>query len=255
MINANNLKQIDFITTNIIDIQQNLPLHDSVLYDLFSEKDFRTYISDIKREVRNSYEYHKLIKYLRLDMDMNRCSFFNAVNNIESLNIKIEIHHSPFTLDDICVIVFNKRYFFNEDISTHLVAKEVILLHYLLLVGLIPLSETVHQLVHNGYLFVPPNFVMGDYNNFKKLYEPYIEEDMLDALNSAENFGKLYIESIYNSDLLKENNIYINGEGVYSLPPMENVINCINDRITSIKNNNYIAPTEYNSTTCPVHFL
>ena len=83
---------------------------------------------------------------------MNKCSFYENVSNIDSNDIKIEIHHEPISLYDICIIVYNKRNFFHENLSELL--KEVMLLHYKLLIGLIPLAETVHELVHNKYLFI-----------------------------------------------------------------------------------------------------
>ena len=93
-------------------------------------------------------------------MDMNQCSFLQVSNN-DAYKIKIEIHHYPFTLYDIVCIVYKKRVANYESLDVEMIAKEVTMLHYKLLVGLIPLSVTVHQLVHEGKLFIPVQNVLG----------------------------------------------------------------------------------------------
>jgi hypothetical protein len=57
-----------------------------------------------------------------------------------------------------------------------LIAEEVLRLHYENLVGLVPVSKTAHQLIHNTEkLFVPLNMVYGNYGKFLEKYDKYIE--------------------------------------------------------------------------------
>lgn len=176
-------------------------------YDLYDEKEFKKYINDIERIVRNSREYKVYIQYLRNYMDMNTSLFSPNVTNSQTTKIKIEIHHTPFTLFDITMTVFNKRSRCGESLNVFLVAKEVAYLHYFLYVGLIPLSKTEHKLVHNQSLLVPLDKVLGRYKEFIEMYredipidamERYeIYQDMTDHYNYEENTKILSIEPTY----------------------------------------------------------
>lgn len=221
---------------NIIKIEE-LPPYEIQDYDVFDEKDFRKYINDVKRSVRNSLEYRQYVQYLRNYMNMNECSYFENVNNIENTKIKIEIHHSPYTLEDIVVTVFNKRVFYNEPIDVEDVAKEVMYLHYFLMVGLIPLSETVHQLVHNQFIFVPTNKVVGNYKEFEAMYDNWIPLETKEKIKSYEDRTLLYNIEI-DKALLEQRQIPLelqDSTGMYQLPTMETMENIMNKKIEEIR--------------------
>lgn len=205
-------------------------------FDLNDPKEFSKYIKQIKNICRNSFEYRELIKFLRENMDMNSCSFFENVNNIDTFKIKIEIHHHPFTLEDIVLIVYNKRVYFGESLESELVAKEVMYLHYLLLVGLIPLSETVHELVHNNYLFIPMDKVMGNVSEFINMYERFMTPEQLDVLENNINMSKAYLEGAH-KDILATHHIYIDTSGSYTLPTYQEIIDLMNENIKRIQEN------------------
>ena len=118
----------------------NVPIYDAEDYDLTNPKDFKKYTDSIERIVRMSFEYRQFVKFLRENVDMNKCSFFENVSNIESFKVKIHIHHEPITLYDIVLAVYNKRCAMHEPLTENMVAKEVMYNHYMLRVGLIPLS-------------------------------------------------------------------------------------------------------------------
>lgn len=161
-------------------------------YDLSNPKELSKYFKSIERICRNSRTYKKLINFLRENVDMNKCSYFKNVDNIDTYSLKIHIHHTPFTLYDIVTTVYNKRLLNHESLSEMMVAKEVMWLHYNLFVGLIPLSETVHGSVHNGQAFIPTTKVYGMYKTFVKLYEPYMDKELLKVLNSMEEISEDY---------------------------------------------------------------
>ena len=208
----------------------NIPVFDIVDYNLSDEKQLKKYLFDVERTCRNSFVYKKLIAFLREHIDMNKCSFFENVNNIESNSIHIHIHHSPLTLFDIVTIVYHKRLDNREPLNVNLVAKEVMLLHYLMLIGLIPLSETVHELVHNGYLFIPTNVVFGDYKKFIKQYEDYIDQQLLNTLEQAEEYTKTY-DYEKNTKVLSHSAIYVDasGNGEYKFPILGELISKIKE--------------------------
>ena len=165
----------------------NIPEFDIPDYDLEDPKELLRYLEDIKRICHNSRSYKKYTRFLRESISMDECSFFKNINNRDTFKIAIHIHHEPFTLPDIISIVFNKRAANGESLSVFMVAKEVMYLHYSLLVGLIPLSETVHELVHNQYLFIPTTKVFGHYDEFVKQYNDFLPEGLEATLKEIEN--------------------------------------------------------------------
>ena len=210
------------ITTDEKDVfkLENLPPFDIADYDLNDEKDLRKYLFDAERIVRNSYLYKNLISFLREHVDMTKCSFYENVNNIDSYSIKIHIHHAPLTLFDIVSIVFRKRLENKEPLNINLLAKEVIFLHYMMLVGLIPLSETVHELVHNGFLFIPTDKVFGKYRDFVSMYEKYIDPQLMKTLEIAEEYTKTY-DMMKETKVLESKMVYLDPSGIYEFPKWE----------------------------------
>ena len=141
-------------------------------YDLTNQKQYMKYLFAIEKECRRSFEYKQLMRFLKDNCGMDKDSFLENVN-IEN-GAKIEIHHSPLTLFDIVCTIVNKRTDTGESLSIPMVAKEVMYNHYKLMVGLIPLCKTVHELVHNQYLFIPAWAVLGNYKEFINQYEKWI---------------------------------------------------------------------------------
>lgn len=214
----------------------DLPPCDIPDYDLNDEKSFKKYIFDIEKVVRNSHEYRKMVNYLRDYMDMNKCSFFEAVSNADSPKIRIEIHHEPLTLHDYVTIVYNKRVAFHESLEIELVAKEVAWLHYAMRVGLIPLSETVHELVHNQYLFVPSTKVYGHYQRFVQDYGPFMDLEQRDTLERIEQMSLVYDQHEHQQILTKKF-IYVDATGSYKLPSLQEVSAMLKGEIRRIMDN------------------
>lgn len=212
----------------------SLPEYNKQDYDLNVEKSYKKYILDIKRDVRTSFEYSHLIAFLKENLDMNKCSFFKNVSGENSRRIKIEIHHDPFTIEDIIRIVAKKRIDLGENTDVPMVAKEVAFLHYNLLVGLIPLSTTVHEMVGNGFLFVPTTKVFGRYREFVKLYDDYILPEQKDVLERIEEYTKVYNETD-GMNLLEKHMIYIDisGDG-YAFPRYDDIISLMRERISDL---------------------
>lgn len=205
-------------------------------YDLNDEKSFTKYLQDIEKVVRTSFEYKQMINYLRNYCDMNKCSFYQSVSNADTPKIHIEIHHDPLSLYDIVVIVYNKRAAFRESLEVEHVAKEVMYLHYDMQIGLIPLSETVHELVHNQYLFVPSNKVYGKYKQFVMDYKPFIPLEQMNILDRIESLTSEFEGSEYNQ-ILSKKFIYVDATGAYNLPRLEDVMASVKSHIRDIMDN------------------
>lgn len=220
--------------SNIIKIN-DVPKFDIEDFDLLEPKQFTKYTNTIENICRTSFEYRQLINYLRDNMNMNKCAFFDNVTNADSYKIKIHVHHEPFTLYDIVKTVFNKRQALRESLSVNMVAQEVMYLHYTLLVGLIPLSETVHELVHGNYLFVPMNKVFGNINFFIERYEKYFDDELQLNLEKVKEYTKVYNQELYkNKRLLEKKYLYLNIEN-QQLPNYQDIIDKLNSRMDEVK--------------------
>jgi hypothetical protein len=236
---------INILTSNLpsnIEIN-DVPEFECEIYNMEDEKDYEKFISDCERLVRRSFEYKALLKYLRDNCGMNKCAYYKDITNAEDFSIKIEIHHYPFSLYDIVDAVTKKRKYYGEYISLEAVSKEVMLLHYRTMVGLIPLSETVHELFHNNKLFIPVDRVFGRYKLFVDYYSPFIDEKKLDALNRIEKYTAENSD-ILNTTILENNRIHYDiKDKQYALPDFNALSLSMNEQISLIKKNGYMLPS------------
>jgi len=156
-------------TGNVSYVHLEKPMVIPRLPVINNEKQRDKLIKTIERMVRSSLEYKDLIKYLRTFIDMNECEFFHNVNNKKRKGV-IEIHHEPFDLYTITSLVMAKQEKELGYIDELVVAEEVMRIHYMGVIGLIPLSITAHELVHVGKLLVPLNCEYGRFNEFVRMY-------------------------------------------------------------------------------------
>lgn len=139
-------------------------------------------IKRIERIIRSSMEYRDLMFFLKENVDFDQCLFFSGVTNSNGNKSRIEIHHEPFTLYDLVDIVLCKWEETGRPLNELYIAEEIMELHYKNMVGLVPLSKTVHELVHSSYkqgtdkLFIPINLVYGDFKEFIEDYGDYIDD-------------------------------------------------------------------------------
>lgn len=212
------------------------PEYDIVDWDFDDKNDFKKYIKTVESLVRTSFHYTNMIAYMRENMNMNKCAIFKNVSKINRNKISIHVHHDPFDLYTICLIVFNKRKTLGESLSERMVAKEVMWLHYSALIGLIPLSETVHELVHNKYLFIPTTHVMGRYKQFVEIYKPYMLPEQIETLETIEAATDTF-NSIDYKALLEKHYIYVDLSGAIEAPKYEEIMDAMKERISYLKHN------------------
>jgi hypothetical protein len=228
MVNENTNVEIDVVPDSYYEI-----------WDLDDDKDRKKYFKTIERIVRNSFEYKEFIQYIKQNFGMDKCAFINSAKGTE---YKVEQHHYPFTLYDIVEIVYNKRVFYGELLDVEMVAKEVTMLHYKMIIGLIPLSKTVHELVHNEWIFIPVDKVLGNWQHFMAVYKDYMEVDTADVIERIIEFSENY-DKERNEEILSQNNIYLNyKDEQYKLPDLKQVYSTMRNRIETIKNNYYELP-------------
>lgn len=170
-------------------IDDNLGIYYSV--ELFEdEKARKAYIKSVERLVRTSPEYTKFIKYLRSDLSFNSCAILNELN---TENVSIELHHFPFNLYEIVESVITKRIDQEKPLTTFSVSEEVMILHYTNSVGLIPLSKTMHELAHSSKsaLSIDPRMVVGDFNTFFNEYGVHLSSKALENFQKWKEFSDM----------------------------------------------------------------
>lgn len=194
---------------------------------LNTDRDKEKYIKRIENVVRSSMEYRDYVAYLKEYVDMGRCAFFNNVENVQGSKVRIEIHHEPLTLYDIVKTVINKYIEEAIPLNDFYIADEVMKIHYENQVGLIPLSKSVHQIVHNGTdIVIPLNLVFGDYQTFLNEYEDYIDEVIYDKLERKINETKTIKQEMI--DRLTPSYVYVDVDG-FSLPKKVEIESKIKD--------------------------
>lgn len=214
--------------TNIII--DHLPEYDIEDWDLNNPKILPKFLVQIENICRKSRCYKKFIQFLKDQTDMNKCSFYKNLNGLQTSEIQIHMHHEPLTLYDIVNIIYNKRNKNNESLSEFQIAKEVMYNHYKMMTGLIPLSETVHELVHNGFLFIPTNVIFGYYKNFIDEYKEYIDSGILQILEYNEKITETY-NFEKETKVLEINTVYIDTTGSYELPKVEDIIKIFKEKM------------------------
>ena len=139
------------------------------------------FIKKIEALVRSSREYSRYIAYMRTDLGMNRCSFLSNLD-MSSDEISLEFHHCPINLYQIVDIIITHRLARGQAVTSLSVADEVMRAHYDNTIGLVPLSRSVHKLVHSGALVVHPAMVHGNWLEFLRAYPDGVNEELIASL-------------------------------------------------------------------------
>ena len=209
----------DFIKTQKIDTPHDMEY--GVVLPNSKKRD--EFIKRIEKIIRASQEYRDYIAFLRESMDLNKCVFFQNISTGEGTKrsrIKIELHHETFTLYDYVSVVLDKALDSGESLNDLLIADEVLCLHYENLVGLIPLSKTAHETVHNSNkLTIPLNMCYGNYSEFLERYDKYIPEEMYEKLQRKIDMTRNLTPESF--DAIKRQFTYVDVKGFENINKME----------------------------------
>lgn len=177
---------------NILEYDENGVIHINEIPDPGFDMKYYEYdskdVTRVEKLIRSSEEYRSFIQFMKQNLDVNHCSFYEGYSMKNGLTI--ELHHSPFTLynitEAVIVRILNKYKYW----ESFRVAEEVVRLHYEFKVGLTPLNPTAHKLIHNGALKVHPKIVIGDWKSFYGEYKAYLSEDAITNYNEAIDLEK-----------------------------------------------------------------
>ena len=163
-------KENDNIEVMVIDNPGEYEYQEN--YETDTEKE--AIVKQAEALCRASMEYSDYIAYLRSNVGMDACAFFNNISKANSKKIRIEVHHAPLTLFDIIKLVLDRAIRTGDEINPMLLAEEATRIHYMNQVGLIPLSKTLHEVVHNSDKLVIPMYMV--YGDFRAFLENFSEE-------------------------------------------------------------------------------
>lgn len=160
---------------------KNLPLNSDVVLssanygeqpflaeDFFDEDDVKGRRKFIQREieplVRKSLEYKHWINFIKSTISIDfQCYHTGAMSE----TCTIHIHHHPYTLYDIVdIILSNSKNYTSFDL-----AETVMKMHFMNLVGFVPLCETSHELYHSQIIDIPIELVEGNWKDLEKYFE------------------------------------------------------------------------------------
>jgi hypothetical protein len=140
------------------------------LHEIEEPKEFVKFVKKVEAFVRTAPEYRAYMMYLASELHMDRCSFLpDAAPATAGKAVKLEMHHAVLTLFDVVTAVIGVRTMGKPPsyrVSPMAIADEVLLLHYENVVPLVPVSNTAHDLLHSGRLFVGVDQVFGDLRQF-----------------------------------------------------------------------------------------
>ena len=162
---------LEYDENNVLHIDEIPSTNFNMKYYEFSETD----VKRVERVIRSSAEYRDFIFFMKSNLNVNHCSYYEGYSMANGLTI--ELHHSPFTLFNITEAVMAKSMKDNGYWETFRIAAEVTLLHYEFKIGLTPLNPTAHKLIHNQVLKVHPKIIIGDWKSFYGEYQAYLSED------------------------------------------------------------------------------
>ena len=87
-------------------------------------------------------------------------------------------------------------------------------------------GNVIHELVHNGVIFIPTDHVFGKYKSFVEAYKPFFTIEQTDMLNEIERASKEFDYDKY-KEILAHKELYVN-DG-YSNTVNEEIINLLKD--------------------------
>jgi hypothetical protein len=202
--NKTQIVETDDITIESINIKEGFYNMDI----LFSEKAKTNFIKKIEKIIRQSYEYRNYIGLLKNELNITKCTFLPGID-INTVKVGIEFHHYPFTLYNLVAIEVEKDIKQNKKcIDPFDIADRVMIYHYKNLVGLVPLSGTVHELVHAGKKFVNKKYVYGNYEKYIEKNMKYLSEyteklDQINELSRREDEGEDIDGNVLDLNFLK----------------------------------------------------
>jgi hypothetical protein len=162
-------------------------------------------ITYIERQIRNSYEYKAYIAYLKEELDLTKCALLPNID-IKEIKVSLEFHHFPLTLFDITQAVAKSilKEAVGKPVSTLDIAETVVGEHYRNIIGIVPLTATLHEMAHNNAIIIPMNKVNGNYREFIREYAMFLDENIGQRIDIIEEYNQQEEALLYNKEKLRK---------------------------------------------------
>lgn len=151
---------------------------------LYDDRGRTSFLKECVSVVRKCPEYARYRNFLLENLNMDKCSIFAGLSEEEVKEAGLEIHHAPLALYDIAELVLGKMHYDNERITTFSVANRVMALHWMGMVGLVPLTATLHEAVHSGQLIVDPRTIFGNWMSLLDTHREGMTEHLAAKINA-----------------------------------------------------------------------
>lgn len=147
--------------------------------DLADPDGFERFIKSCEKAIRSDPRY-TAYKSRLMEQGFNRCAFYGK---IDPEKITLEMHHGPiFNLYEIVSIVTDCMLSEDGLVCTMDVVNEVLCAHERKEIQTIMLSQTVHEMVHDGDIFTHFNQAFGNILAFVKRYKKGIRKEHLHTM-------------------------------------------------------------------------
>lgn len=164
---------------------QPLVYGSSQSYDLSDAKGAKAFITTCVQTVRRCPEYTRYRDFLVENMDMGSCAILSGLSAEESAAAALELHHCPLALYDVCELILGQMLVDKVRITTFSVANRVMAYHWKGMVGLIPLTKTIHEAVHSGQVHVDPRSIFGNWVGLIDENRGGLSEHLADKLKAV----------------------------------------------------------------------
>lgn len=190
-------KDDKIINISTSQTQKNLTIKSGNYFELdyyvnkdtfFDEKSYIKFIKAVENIVRTSDEYTEYKANLMTYYGLDKCAILGNIQSKDDSGSRrdslIEMHHGPiFTLFDVCDIILSTLIKQDKNITTFLLARRVLEEHFLNNIQVVMLSQTVHELVHKGKIFIHPNQAFGNIEAFMNRYNLGITDEHKEKYN------------------------------------------------------------------------
>jgi hypothetical protein len=167
---------LDHIKSEEIDNNIELTSNSDYFQPLYIKEtnnpDWERLIKNCKALIRSSEEYSIFIESCKRDLNLRNCSFLGDVEDDEE--VKIEIHH-VFSLHNIVEVIANYLLLKEGRVTSMTLCHEVMKAHFNGIIPVIPVSKTIHELIHAQKIKVHLSQIYGDFGKFLSEYRDGFE--------------------------------------------------------------------------------
>lgn len=200
-------KKKEFFLPNFDEYGENEFYESLNLLD--NEKSKEKFIKSIERIIRTSLEYSAYIRYLKTTVLLTQCSVLNALPEEVSKSLNIEMHHCPLTLYDLVDIILTKHLKLGTNYTRVSIANDVMISHYQNQIGLVPMTKTMHQLIHSGVQVVNKDDIFGDYHAFAEQYSTFLEDEHRSKIERVDSLSRSEIQNTRSRYLQVDPELYL----------------------------------------------